>query len=384
MDTLDIDGLKRLSASEGGHHVSIYLTTHNAAPENQQDPIRFKNLLRRAEKRLTDAGERPADVRAFMEPAWRLVDDGLFWRPRPGGLAVFLSADGLLTYRFAVTFAEEGVVNSRFYVKPLMGAVDSGERFYVLALSQDHVKLYRGTRSGIEEVPLPDSVPPSREAALRNDENFDDTRQWHTMTGPAGPRTGRRGAQFFGSGVDAKGDTREMIHFLHKVAGGVYDVLKHDTAPMVLATVDYVVPMYREANPYRGLLDDAISGNPELLGPSELHERAWQLVQPLFESARRQALERFNEYEGTGHASSDAADVVRASAYGRVDSLFVRQDGHVWGSFDPQTGEVRLAEEDAPGTEDLTDFAVMQTVLNGGSVFPLGVRDAPLAAVFRY
>lgn len=39
--------------------VSVYMPTHLAFPENKQDPIRFKNLLREAEERLKAAGLRP-------------------------------------------------------------------------------------------------------------------------------------------------------------------------------------------------------------------------------------------------------------------------------------------------------------------------------------
>ncbi|NLD34271.1 MAG: hypothetical protein GX653_05110, partial [Clostridiales bacterium] len=34
--------------------ISLYLPTHRVQPDNQQDPIQFKNLLQQAEKRLTE------------------------------------------------------------------------------------------------------------------------------------------------------------------------------------------------------------------------------------------------------------------------------------------------------------------------------------------
>lgn len=385
MDSLDREDLKALSASRNGHHVSIYMSVHVAAPANQQDPIRFKNLLREAEKRLLAAGVRSTEVRELLEPGRRLLEDGLFWRPRSGGLAVFIAEGGMRTYRLPAYFPEQVVVNSRFFVKPLVNAVDGGERFYVLALSQDYVRLYRGARGSLDEIPLPGDVPRSLQEAVRNDENKDDTRQSHSQTGgPARRSAGRRGAAYFGSGVDAKDDKRYIADFFHQVARGVFDIVKLDNAPMVLAGIDFEVPIYREANQYHHLVDEAVLGNPKLLGETELHLRAWHVVRPLFENARHRALERFNEFEGTSHASADTSDIVRASVYGRVDSLFVREEGHIWGAFDPASGEVHLSAEEGPDSEDLTDLAVTNTVLNGGSVYAGPVGDFPLAAIYRY
>ena len=384
MDTLDRDALKRLGASTGGRHVSIFMNTHLAKPENQQDGIRFKNLLREAEAKLLQSGERATDVRELLAPAWRLLDDGLFWRPRRGGLAVFVSSDGLSSYRLPVEFDENAVVNSRFFIKPLIGAVDGGEHFYVLALEREYVRLFKGTRAGIEELPLPEEMPKTLDEAQHMADDNRGTLSWHSSNRGGSNAYGRTPAMFHHSGVDNPTDKRRIVDFFQQVSSAVMEVVGYDTAPMMLATVEHQLPMYREANDYPNLIDEAIVSTPHLLAPHEIHARAWEIVQPLFEASRRQALERFNEYEGTGHASADPPEVLRAAAYGRVDALFVAEDTHLWGSFDTDTGEVRLADERSPEAEDLTDLAVANTVLNGGSVFAGGVRGEPLAAVFRY
>ncbi len=55
MKSLTLDQLKELAQQTSSPSISIFLPTHRAGQDTQQDPIRFKNLLRdrcfREEKR---------------------------------------------------------------------------------------------------------------------------------------------------------------------------------------------------------------------------------------------------------------------------------------------------------------------------------------------
>ena len=46
--------LRELAEKTQGPLVSIYLPTHKSSPENKQDPLRFKNLLNKAEEKFED------------------------------------------------------------------------------------------------------------------------------------------------------------------------------------------------------------------------------------------------------------------------------------------------------------------------------------------
>jgi len=47
-------------------------------------------------------------------------------------------------------------------------------------------------------------------------------------------------------------------------------------APLVLAGVEYLFPIYQEANTYPDLVEEGITGNPENLKPEELHDLVGQ------------------------------------------------------------------------------------------------------------
>ena len=157
---------------------------------------------------------------------------------------------------------------------------------------------------------------------------------------------------------------------------------------MALAGVEYLFPIYTEANTYPHLLNHGVEGNPETLSLEELHERAWAIVQPHFQEAQQGAAAHYQQLANTEQASKDIRAIVPAAHYGRVDTLFVAVGLQSWGAFDPQTNTIDIHREEEPGDEDLLDLAAVQTLLHGGKVYamePAEVPDGvPLAAVFRY
>ncbi|MBD3425172.1 MAG: hypothetical protein GF417_12115 [Candidatus Latescibacteria bacterium] len=88
-------------------------------------------------------------------------------------------------------------------------------------------------------------------------------------------------------------------------------------------------------------------------------------------------------------SSSDLGEVVPAAHFGRVEILFVHVRKHVWGTFDPESGEVEISEAETVSNDDLIDFAAVQTLLHGGTVFAVEEENMPdgekeVAAVFRF
>ncbi len=193
---------------------------------------------------------------------------------------------------------------------------------------------------------------------------------------------------FHGHGVVSEKDKEDILRFFQKVDRGLQDVLKDEQSPLVLAGVEYLLPIYAEANTYWHLLSQGVEGNPEVLSLEELHERAWTIVQPHFQEAQLEAIAQYEQLVGTEQASHDIRTIVPAAHYGRVDTLFVAVGQQHWGTFDPQTDTIDIHGEEEPGDEDLLDLAAVQTLLHGGKVYalePAKVPDGvPLAAVFRY
>ena len=388
MPLLSKEDIKTLAERRPGWHVSMFIPMHRAGVETLQNPVRCKNLLRQAEERLLAGGLRPLQAQELLEPVQQLLADYAFWQHQNDGLALFLAADIFRVYRLPLVFEELVVVTQRFHLKPLLSLLSGDGRFFILALSQNQVRLLECTRHSVRQVELPSHVPQSRAEALKYDD-FERQLQFHTRTPPVGsPTSGERGAMYHGQGVGIDDAKERILEYFQQVDHGLHEVLRNERDPLVLAGVEYLLPLYKEAATYAHVVEAGVTGNPDGLRAEELHERAWVLVEPLFRKDRQDAVDRYRRYAGTGQASSDLKEVLLAACYGRVETLFVAVDVQQWGTFDADTQEITMAAEAAPEHEDLLDCAAIHTLLNSGVVYavtPDNVpADGPIAAVLRY
>ena len=380
---ISIDELFSLAADKSEACVSIYMPTHRLGTQTQQDPIRFKNLTREAEEKLIAKGWRSQDAKDLIQKV-QAIDEYLFWQHQSDGLAIFISNNVLSYYCVPLDFPELVVVSDRFHLKPLLPLLTGDGQFYILALSQNQVRLCQGTRYSVKEVELED-VPTSIAEALKYDDP-EKNLQFHT--GTTGGGGGDRSAMFHGQGSGNDEQKDNLLRYFRKVNAGLQELLKNQHCPLILAGVDYLLPIYQEANTYPHLLNEGITGNPDELKAEELHAPAWKIVQPYFEQAMQEAQARYQELAGSGQTATNIEDVVSAAYYQRVESLFVPVGQQKWGLFDPETSKMQVHSEQETGDQDLMDLAALHTLLNGGTVYAVEPEnvpgDASIVATLRY
>ncbi len=360
-----LEELLALAHQHVGVCLSLYMPTHWKGPEKQQNQIRFKNLFRSAENQLAQQDLRPSEIKDFLAPAHELMNNEFFWRNQNRGFALFLSPDSFHTFKSPDSFTELAILSDRFHLKPVIGIMARNVTFYVLALSMRTVRLFKCTRWSAEEISLA-GIPRSVPEALDLDD-FEKKLQRHTGT------------------EDAKA---QALQFFHQVDRGLQYLLRDRNEPLIFAGVEYLFPIYREANTYNALLPTPISGNPENLDGDHLQRLAMPLVEEILEEKRRDALGHYRKSAGTGLASRDIREIMKAAHHGRTGILFVARGTQEWGFYDRESEEVLLSEPGDPGSEDMLDLASITTLSNGGTVHVLD-PDAvpgggPIAAVFRY
>ncbi|ALF53237.1 hypothetical protein ACX27_10900 [Nostoc piscinale CENA21] len=391
MTLLSIDELKTLTENTNQPCVSLYMPMQKAGPEIRQNPIRFKNLIRDAQARLEAMKMNQDEANELLQPAMEL-DTGEFWENQDQGLAIFIAPGVFRYYQLPTEFQELVVVSDRFHIKPLLPLINNDGKFYILALSQQDLKFFEGTRSGLNEVEI-ENLPKSLDEALLYDETAREG-QFRIATSKgstSNPFSRSQPGAFHGQGSPDRDQHQEAIlQFFHIVDGELHEKLREETAPLILAGVDYLHPIYRQANSYTNLLEQGITRRPELFQIDELHADAWEIVEPLFHESEHQAMELYQQLlgEGSSTASSDLKEIVAAAYYQRVDSLFVPVGQQIWGKFDPETMNVDIHSEPEPDDQDLLDFAAIHTILNGGSVYAVEPEKMPsqlqVAAIFRY
>jgi hypothetical protein len=343
----------------------------------------LKNLVRQAREQLARNGLGDGAIAALLAPADHLVIDDEFWRQPEAGVALFLSEQAAHTFQFHAPPEETVVVARRFMLRPLLPILSDAERFYVLALSQNEARLLAGTRFALHAVPVKD-MPASEAEALRFDELQKQT-QYHTVASPAGQGSY---AVFHGQ-ADAIDDAKERVQrYFRQIDHALRRALPSNGFPLVIAAVDYLLPLYRQVNSYPHLLAQSIRGNPEELSSTDLLRAAWSIVAPYCLTAQDNALSVFRRYEGTARASTQVEQIVRAAYAGRVESLFVAAGEQRWGLYDPALDSVKLSAQPEPGDDDLLDLAAMQSIAANASVYVLPSEQmpssVPIAAVFRY
>jgi hypothetical protein len=383
MDRITMEQLKStFLTTHADWCVSLFMPTHRAGRDTEQDPIRFKNLLRAAEEGLQSKGLRPAAIREILQAPHQMLLDKGFWQGRSDGLAVFSTTDRCHFFRLPLTFDETLVISKRFHVKPLLPILASDGLFHILALSQNQVRLLEATRHTVQEIPL-------EGISLSLAEAFPETaadKQVPSHSGtPSG--AGKRPAMFYGHDISNTTKDR-LLRWFRMLDKQLRDLLGERKSPLVLAGVDFLFPLYRDANTYPHLLEAGVGGNPEGLAPEELHATAWELVEPIFNASREAAAAQFRRQAGTGQTTSDVHEALAAAHHGRVEVLFVPVGVEVWGRFDPHSDRMDVHETPEPDDENLLDLAAIQSLINGGTVYAVAPQEVPdqatLAAVFRY
>lgn len=384
MDTVTTHDLASLAdAGSATHCVSLYMPTHVVGPNALEDPLRLKNLLDRAEQLLVEDGMRASEARDIVQRARLLPADSLFWSARGRGLALFLTPNAIRRFRLADSLEELVWVGRRFHVKPLLSIVGAELPFFVLAISQNKVRLFQGSRFGLHERALP-NLPGGLSVSL----NYQ-TPQRASQVHSAGRMSSRKqSAVFHGQGGESETAKDELGKFLRMVDAAIEPLLRDEPLPLVLAAVERVATMFKSLTEYPHLVDGIVAGNADHATEHELHLRAWPLIEPLLAARRDEALRSFRQWAGTGLASDDLTLVLPAACQGRVATIFVNSTAHCWGHYARDSEQLQLHAEPGVTDEDLLDLAAVSTLQARGTVYALRSEQmptaSPIAAIYRY
>ncbi len=364
--------------------ISIYMPTQKGRERAKENSIRFKNLLSKIEEQLEDRGLHHSDKDYLLEPAKKMLGESIYWANQSEGLAYFLTNGFSRYYRLPVHFTERAVVRRSFHLKPLFPLLSSDGLFYILALSQKDARLLRGTQGTIEELDLSKVI--ERFESEFGEELPEQYLQFHTGTAGAG---NVRPAIYFGHGGEIDSIQKErLLKYFRFIDREIQDLIGNKNAPIILACVDFLTPLYKASNKHPLLFEETIKGNPENISSQELHEKAWEIVKPYFQKKQEEAKARYHELKGTGKTSNDILEILPASYHGRISDLFVTTGLQQWGYYDPESENISLYDGQKTGSEDLIDLAAAKSYANNGSVYALDHEHmpdtAPAAAIFRW
>lgn len=387
MVQLTRESLLELVDAEGeGPVVSIYFPTVKKGHETEQNAIRCKNALNRAEDALKATGSDDDAIQSILSPGWELQKDSDFWEHQEHGLAVFAAAGSFEHLKLPVETDELVVVGRRPHVGPLIPAVDRLAEFYILAASPKRLRLLRATADAAEELD-PAGLPDNLRDALNIDE-YTSTLQQHSHSSE-GVRGGQEGIYHGQGGSDL--DVRkqdELLQYFRRIDDALEEYFGVERSPLVFAGVEYLFPIYQKANNYKNLLDECVPGNHDDDSALQLQQKAWEVVGPRLSTDHEKTLEQFGSAVAHDKGSHSLNEILVASLDGKVETLFVARGRHVWGAFDVDERSAASHDKPQPDSEDLLDRAAVQTLQAGGDVHYIDPQSMPngadAAAIYRY
>jgi hypothetical protein len=363
--------------------ISIYLHTHFSGVEvnEQKDSISFKNELQFIEDQLEEKGVSSTLIQKILKPAKQLLLMDSFWRNPSAGFAAFLS-DGY--FRFVkIPYApnKETAINTTFLLSQLVPVFINTEYFFLLVLSKKQARFYKVNLFGIVYIPI--EALPNGIVDVVHLEEKDDQNLFRTGSSGAGG-----GANFHGVGAGKPDEKENIAIYLHEVDDTLWkEVLHTENVPLLLAAVDYLIPIYKQVSKYKNIYEDALTGSYEHETLQTLFEKSKEKLKPYFEQPAKIALEKYLNHSGTNLISNQPSEIIPAAHYGRIACLFVQPNEELWGRFDEIENKLVISNNKETG-DDLISKSIIQTILTGGEVFFLAEEDMPdkskIAVLLRY
>jgi hypothetical protein len=384
MELISKEEFTELINYQGDNCISIYIPTHRSgvAVNEKQDAILLKNALQAVNTDLQKQGLPSQVIEDLLRPGFELYNNEIFWNNQLDGLAVFLANGFSKVIQLPFSVNEEQFLNHTFYISPLLPAITNKEEFYLLVLSKHDAKFYQGNVFGLQRLEI-EGLP----------NGMDDVVHFEEKEGQQLFRQGSKGgtgtAGFHGHGEGQLDDKANLGIYFQEVDKTLFTEVLHDkNVPLVLAGVEYLIPIYKGVSKYNNIAEEAITGNQEHESQLVLFNKARQILEPYFKQETKKSLQNYYNQIATASTSSMPEKVIPASFYAQVSDLFVCKGEHIWGKFNKDENKLEIHTEKQEGDECLINMAAAQTYIHGGAVYLLEREQMPnesiIAAFLRF
>lgn len=356
--------------------ISLYMPTHRSHPENLQDVIRFKNLLKELEASLVK--KYAADeVKKSLEPFEEIVNDAKIWNQTLDGMAIF-SAQGIFkAIKLQESVKELAMVADSFHTKPLRQYLQSADRYHVLGIGLKDIQLFEGNRHSLVKLELQTDVPETITQALG-----DELTEKQSSVDSAGIH--------YGHGGKKDEEDNDTERFFRAVSKSIYENYSKPTGlPLILAALPNHHNLFQKVNKNPLLLSNGIDINPESVSIEKLAEMAWSIMEPEYLLKLDSLVEKFAQEKANGKGSDDMKEIGVAAVEGKIETLIIEADRMIANKLTNQvTGNIQNRDLTNPKVDDLLDDLGELVIKMGGNVMVLPAEKMPsetgLAAIFRY
>jgi hypothetical protein len=378
MRAMTVEELRTLIASHTPPCISVYLPTHRGG--SPEDRHHFDAALHAARGQLKELAARDAD--ALLAPLQELSTPE-FWKNTSLGLALFRSRDHFASYRLPTQVPELSLVAPSFHIRPLLRFLQSNQRYYLLSLSQNRVAFFKGSADGLAPVDV-ENLPRSLEGALGPE---DRERSVHVHQGARGSKN----AIYGGGGKSDSSRDEDLARFFRAVDQALWSVLAHETVPLILASTERELPLFRSVSRYSHIAQEALHGNFADARMEDMHTKAWPIVQHIVEARTDEVRKRYDALVSRARALDEIRGIASYAVQGRVYQLLLERDARAWGKLDPANGALELhgaTRVKGEKGDDVLDDLAEAVLVRGGEVFAVEKArmpsKSPVAAILRW
>lgn len=356
--------LQKAREKRGEGCVTITMNTHRTLPDNQQDPIMLKKLLKEATEKLGSAVDRDTAERTGKN-LYRAASEIDFWQ-NLDSLVIFADSDFAGTLRLPVSVTDRVTVGSRFVTKDIIRALHEELSYYILILSRNEARLLtawrdRFTGEGGGSFPMNNPLYTSDPVKLTNRHGNDDL----------------------------------TAEFFNNVDKALWETIKEDIKPVIISTERRNYDYYMEIADRPELILGFVTRNGEDEPQPQTVSNAWKEASEILRADSLRRLDELDEARGKGLLVWDYSEVWNALEQGRGRTLFVRKGLHLPAilATNPDGSKSVLpggngANDSAQSSSDAVDDMVNMTLDGGGEVVfidgdgldPLG----GMALILRY
>lgn len=384
MELLSNAIIQELTAVTQAPCLSIYMSTHRKHPENLQDTILFKNLIRELRESLLQKYS-VADAQKQLEPFEALAADEKTWNHTFKGLAVFGAPGVFRVVGTHKSFENLAIAADSFHTKPLRQYLQSREQFHVLGLSLDNIRLFEGTRHALTEIILSDQTPKTITKILGTE-----LTEGHSTVASYGGSSGASTPMHHGHGGKKDEADKDTARYFRAIAEMMHTEYSKPTGwPLLLAALTEHQSLFQKVNKSPFLLPNGIEINPASVSLEQLAALAWEVMEPVYKSKLDTQVAAFEQARANGKGSDDYKKIALAAVEGRVEMLIVEVDKIIpIRVTNLITGNTQHKDLSNPRVDDLLDDLGELVIKMGGQLMVVPAEQMPsetgLAAIFRY
>lgn len=351
LDTVRTDDIVAV-ADWPGPSVTLEIDSRRHGIVAPDGPRRAKSLIDRARRTLEHASVDGAPVpgpvvRDLVTRLLAVGGDPDTWRHGADGTVIIATPERFGIWRTGPIAVDRVDVGLHPRIRPLLRLTTGIGPFTVLALSLDEVRILRGDRTTLEEVPLGRTPRSIADGLWFHDEE----RRLNQHSSGSGTE-----AVFHGHGTGGEHRNERVGEFISMVHSGLVDVLASRHAldqPVIVAGVAEHLAALRSVSTLPDLVAEVIGGNHELRTDHEIHRRAIEILAG--RRAAPDALARHARLAGTGLTLDLVDDIRTAAETGRIDQLILESGVERW------AGDGELSDE-------IIDRVIVETLRRGGEV----------------